>query len=416
MPDWLTLSYDEPIAIDRGEGSYVWDAEGNRYLDFFGGILTTMVGHNLEAVVEAIAAQARRLLHSSTLYLNEATIELAETIAELSGIPDAKVFFTTSGTEANEAALLLATHHRRSNQVLALRNGYHGRSFTTVSVTGNRGWSPTSYSGLAVNYIQSGYRFRSPFADLDDAAYNQACVDDLVQILHTATAGDVAAFIAEPIQGVGGVVVPPPGYFAALKEVLDENGILFIADEVQTGWGRTGESWWAHQAEGVVPDLITFAKGVANGLALGGVVGRAEIMDGLTANSISTFGGNPLAAVAASTTIAHIRDHDLPSNALTMGRRLAAGLREIAESERSVGEVRGRGLMVGVELVEAGTIRPDPSAAAAVHEAARAAGLLIGRGGLYGNVLRIAPMLNTTSDEIDEGLTILERAFRPPSR
>lgn len=410
MPDWLGLSYEQPIALDHGRGSYVWDAEGNRYLDFFGGILTTMVGHDLEPVVAAIASQARRLMHSSTLYLHESTIELAETIADLSGIPDAKVFFTTSGTEANEAALLLATHHRRSNQVLALRNGYHGRSFTTVSVTGNRGWSPTSYSGLAVNYIQSGYRLRSPFAHLDDEAFNRACVDDLINILHTATSGDVAAFIAEPIQGVGGVVVPPRGYFAALKEVLDEQGIVYIADEVQTGWGRTGETWWAHQADGVVPDLITFAKGVGNGMALGGVVGRAEIMDGLSANSISTFGGNPLAAVAATATIAYVRDHDLQTNAEVMGHRLSDGLSRIADYHSGIAEVRGKGLMWGVELCDPGSIRPDASAAAALHEATRAGGLLIGRGGLYGNVLRISPMLNSTAEEIDEGLDIIEQS------
>lgn len=411
MPDWLALSYEHPIALDRGQGSYVWDVEGNRYLDFFGGILTTMVGHNLPEVVDAITAQAGRLLHSSTLYLHEATIELAETIAELSGIPDAKVFFTTSGTEANEAALLMATAHRRSNQVLALRNGYHGRSFTTIGVTGHRSWSPTSFSALSVSYLQSGYRLRSPARHLDDAAYVQFCVDDLVQVLDTTTAGDVAALIAEPIQGVGGVVIPPPGYFTAIKEVLDERGILLIADEVQTGWGRIGEAWWGHQAMGVTPDLITFAKGVANGLALGGVVGRAEIMDSLTANSISTFGGNPLAAVGASATIGHLREHDLQTNARVLGERFGAGLHEACADHPLVAEVRGKGLMWAIELVHPGGIDPNPAAATAVHEAAREQGLLIGRGGLYGNVLRIAPMLNSTPDEIDEGLVIIGRAL-----
>jgi 4-aminobutyrate aminotransferase len=349
MPEWLALSYRRPIALDRGSGSYVWDAEGRRYLDFFGGILTTMCGHAFEPVVEAIREQAGRILHTSTLYLHETVIELAETIAELSGIPDAKVFFTTSGTEANDAALLLATAHRRSNQVLALRNGYHGRSFTTISVTGHRSWSPTSYSGLAVSYVHGGYRLRSPFAHLDDAAYTAACVADLRQVLDTTTAGDVACLIAEPIQGVGGVAVPPDGFFGAMKEVLDEFGILFVADEVQTGWGRTGDHFWGYQAHGIVPDLLTFAKGVGNGLALGGVVGRAEIIDSLTANSISTFGGNPLAAAASLATLRHVVDHDLRSEARRLGARLGDGLAALTAEVPEVVEVRGRGLMWAVE-------------------------------------------------------------------
>lgn len=411
MPAWLAVSYQRPIALDHGFGSYVWDAEGNRYLDFFGGILTTMCGHALPAVVEAVATQARRLLHSSTLYLNERTIELAETIAELSGIPNAKVFFTTSGTEANDAALLLATSYRRSNQVLALRNSYHGRSFSTVSVTGHRSWSPTSYSGLSVNYVHGGYRLRSPFRHLDDAAYVAACVDDLHQVLDMMTSGDVAALIAEPIQGVGGVAVPPPGYFSALKEVLDEHGILFIADEVQTGWGRTGTNFWGYQADGIVPDLMTFAKGVGNGLALGGVVGPAEIMDHLDTNSISTFGGNPLAAAGALATIRHVIDNDLQANARIMGDRLADGLRASCETRDAVAELRGKGLMVAIELVEPGGIEPDPALASRVHEATREQGLLIGRGGLYGNVLRVAPPLNVSAAEIDEGVAIMAEAL-----
>jgi 4-aminobutyrate aminotransferase len=411
MPDWLATSYQHPIALDHGQGSYVWDVEGNRYLDFFGGILTTMCGHNLPEVVEAITAQAAKILHTSTLYLHRATIELAETIAELSGIPDAKVFFTTSGTEANDAALLLATSYRRSNQVIALRNSYHGRSFSTVAVTGHRSWSPTSVSGLSVNYVHGGYRLRSPFAHLDDTAYNQACVDDLHQVIDMMTAGDVAAFIAEPIQGVGGVAVPPPGFFAAMKTVLDEHGILFIADEVQTGWGRTGETFWGHQADGVVPDLFTFAKGVGNGIALGGVVGRAEVMDHLQANSISTFGGNPLASVAASATIRYVLEHGLQANAASMGVRLGDGLRRASIGRPEVAEVRGKGLMWAIEIVEPGGIRPDPERAAAIHEVTRQAGLLVGRGGLYGNVLRIAPPLNVRPLEIDEGLDILSSAI-----
>jgi 4-aminobutyrate aminotransferase len=381
MPRWLATSYDRPIAIDHGAGSYVWDTEGNRYLDFFGGILTTMCGHDLQPVTAAITEQAGRLLHCSTLYLDERSIELAEMIADHSGIPDAKVFFTTSGTEANDAALMLATSYRRSNQVIALRNGYHGRSFSTVGVTGHRSWSPTSYSGLAVSYAHSAYRMRSPFGHLDDQAFIQACVDDLRQLLDTETSGDVACMIAEPIQGVGGVVVPPPGYFTAIKEVLDEYGIAFISDEVQTGWGRTGDSFWGYQAHGIVPDLLTFAKGIGNGLAIGGVVGTREIMDHLNVKSISTFGGNPLAAAGAIANLRYILDNDLQDNARRMGEVIGPALSAVERRAPWVAEVRGTGLMWAVEVVKPGGVEPDQGAAALIHESAREHGLLIGRGG-----------------------------------
>ena len=291
LPSWLALYYDEPMSIERGQGRHVWDVDGNRYLDFFGGILTTMIGHDVPEVTAAIQSQAAKVLHTSTLYLSEPMIELAEMVVQLSGIPDAKVFFTTSGTEANDAALLLATCYRRSNQVLAMRNSYHGRSFTAIAVTSQRAWSPTSISGLSVNYVHGGYRLRSPFRAFDDDAYTEACVDDLVQVLDMMTSGDVAALIAEPIQGVGGFATAPDGFFGAMKKELDNRGILFISDEVQTGWGRTGDHFWGYQQHGMVPDLLTFAKGVGNGVALAGVVGRAEIVDCLPANSISTFGG-----------------------------------------------------------------------------------------------------------------------------
>ena len=225
MPAWLSLYYDQPLELVSGRGCVVTDAEGRDYLDFFGGILTTMTGHSVPEVVEAIRQQAGRLVHTSTLYLIRPMVELAEKISRLSTIPDAKVFFVNSGTEAIDAALLLCTNARGSNQVLALRNSYHGRSFTAMSVTGNRTWLTSSLSPLKVSYLHNGDRLRGPFAHLDDAAFNSAGAMDLRQVIETTTAGDVACLIAEPIQGVGGVVVPPDGFFASLKQVLDEYGI-----------------------------------------------------------------------------------------------------------------------------------------------------------------------------------------------
>ncbi|MGA6164375.1 aspartate aminotransferase family protein [Amycolatopsis magusensis] len=408
LPNWLALYYDEPIEIVRASGRRVTDADGKTYLDFFAGILTNAIGYDVAEISEAIRGQLDSgVLHTSTLYLIRKQVELAEQIAELSGIPGAKVFFTNSGTEANETALMLATQYRRSNQILALRNSYHGRAFATVGITGNRGWSASSLSPVKVSYVHGGYRYRSPFASLSDADFIAACTEDLRDVLQTSTAGDVAAMIAEPIQGVGGFNVPPDGFFGAFKEVLDENGILLISDEVQTGWGRTGEHFWGMQAHDVVPDMMTFAKGLGNGLAIGGVVARGEVMDCLTANSISTFGGNPISTAGAKATLDYLLDHDLQGNAAKQGDALFGGLRDLAEKYDVLGDVRGKGLMIGLELIEADR-SPSPPAAGVVLEEAKKRGLLVGKGGLHGNVIRLAPPMTLTDAETGEALEILE--------
>ncbi|MDP3983579.1 MAG: aspartate aminotransferase family protein [Acidimicrobiia bacterium] len=411
LPKWMALYYEQPIALVDGDGCRVRDAEGNEYLDFFGGILTTMTGYNVPEVVAAIKAQAERMLHSSTLYLIENQIALAEKIAELSGIPDAKVFFTNSGTEANDAALMLATQYRHSNQVFAIRGSYHGKSHSTVAITGQRNWSSTSLYPFNVTYVHGGYKLRSPFGHLPDDQFIAACKADLENLLDVATAGDVACLIAEPIQGVGGFATPPDGFFAAFKEVLDRTGILFISDEVQTGWGRTGEHFWGYQSHGITPDILTFAKGLGNGMALAGVVATASLMDSLPANSISTFGGNPMSTAAGLANLEYLLKHDLQTNAYKVGNRLKANLDHLADQVDIIGEVRGKGLMIGVELVKPGGLDPDPAAAAAVMEEAKKEGLLIGKGGLYGNTLRIAPPLSLTEAEADEGFEKLSKAI-----
>ncbi|WP_328912646.1 MULTISPECIES: aspartate aminotransferase family protein [unclassified Streptomyces] len=413
LPDWLTTYYERPIELTHGEGRHVWDAEGTRYLDFFGGILTTMTAHALPEVAYAVAEQSRKILHSSTLYLSRHTVELAERVARLSGIPDARVFFTTSGTEANDTALLLATAYRRSNQILALRNSYHGRSFASIGITGNSAWSPTSLSPLQTLYVHGGVRTRGPYAQLSDADFTAACVEDLEDVLGQV-GGPVAALIAEPIQGVGGFTSGPDGLLAAFKRVLDRHGILWISDEVQTGWGRTGEHFWGWQAhsEAGPPDILTFAKGVGNGLSMGGVVARAEVMNCLTANSISTFGGSPVTAAGALANLAYLIEHDLQGNARRVGGLLKARLDAVVAGVGIVREVRGRGLMLGIELIEPGTDTPSPAAAVLVLEAAREHGLLIGKGGREGNVLRIAPPLSLTVGEAEEGAEALQAALK----
>lgn len=408
MPDWMSLYYDDPLEIVSGNGRRVRGGDGRTYLDFFGGLLATMVGHDIPEITEAVRAQAGRIMHSSTLYLIRAQVELAEKIAARAPIDDPRVFFVNSGSEAVETAFLLTSCAQSSNQVIALRGSYHGRSFGTVAATGIRGWSATSLSPLQVTYAHSGYKYRSPFGHLDDAAYTAACADELRTMIETSTSGNVACFIAEPVQGAGGFATPPDGFFLAMQDVLREYDIPFVSDEVQSGWGRTGRSWFGIDHYGVRPQAITFAKGLANGMSIGGVVAEEPLMNSLTANSISTAGGNPMAMAAGNAVLDYIEDHDLQSNADRVGALLSGGLRAIAARCPLVGEVRGVGLMIGVELVVPSTKVPALSATTAVLAEARASGLLIGRGGLHGNVLRVTPPMTVTEDEAVEALALLE--------
>jgi 4-aminobutyrate aminotransferase len=413
MPAWMPVYYgDEALEIVSGSGRRVTDAHGRTYLDFFGGVLTNMIGYDIAEIRDAVERQLRTgVVHTSTLYLIRQQVELAEKIARVSGIPDARVFFTNSGTEANEAAMLMATNVRRSNQILAIKNSYHGRTFATMAITGHRSWSSSSLSPVQVSWLPSGDRLRGRMAGLADGDQIDAAVEELRETLATVTAGDVAALIAEPIQGVGGFVHAPDGMLGAYKKVLDESGILLIADEVQTGWGRTGDHFWGYQAHDVVPDLITFAKGIGNGFALGGVVGRADVVNAVPAISFSTFGGNPVSAAAGNAVLDYVLDHDLQANAKQVGTILLDGLRAAAAGSPIVAEVRGRGLMIGIEFVRPGTSEPDPAATLRVFDECRRGGLLVGKGGLYGNVLRMGPPLTLTADEAREGLRILTDAI-----
>ncbi len=411
MPSFVNPLYESPISIDHGKGGYVWDLEGKRYLDFFGGILTTMIGHSVPEVVSAVQDQAAKVMHTSTLYLNEQVVSFAEEVAAISGIPDARVLFTTSGSEANDTALLIATNYRRSNQVLAMRNSYHGRSLTAQAVTSHRSWLTSSYSGLDVHFVQGPYRLRSPFRELDDESFTQACVSDLVQLLDMTDAGGFAALIAEPIQGVGGFATPPDGFFGAMHKVLAANEILFISDEVQTGWGRTGDHFWGYQAHGITPDILTFAKGVGNGITLAGCVARAEIMNGIDRTLFTTFGGNPLSVAAGRATLKYVKDHDLQSNAAVRGYQMTDLLAGACHTTDWVGELRGKGLMQAIECVQPGSLEPNAAAATRLIEVCKDEGLLVGKGGLYGNVIRLTPMLNVSEAEMNEGCDIITSAL-----
>jgi 4-aminobutyrate aminotransferase len=412
LPNWLALYYKEPIELVRGDGARVWDGSGKEYLDFFGGIVTTISGHVVPKLVEVLTEQAGKIAHTSTLYLIRPMVELAEKLTGLAPIDmPAKAFFVGSGTEAIEAALLFATSWRRSNEIIALRNSYHGRSFGAVGITGNKGWSATSFSPLNVSYALAPYCYRCPLG-LSYPDCGVACAEDLRNVIETTTTGEPAAMIAEPIQGVGGFVTPPPEYFGIVKSILDEFGIPFIADEVQTGFGRTGENFWGIEGYGVHPDAIVCAKGLGNGMAIGAVVSRTDMMESLRANSISTFGGNPIAASYALANLENIEEERLQERAYKIGNSLFRGLKDLEDRYDVVGEVRGKGLLIGVELVkDSESKEPSPEAAAQVMETCKEAGLLIGKGGLYGNVLRLAPPLIITEDDAARAIETLEVAF-----
>ena len=413
IPSWVATNYNEPIEIVSGQGCRVTDSDGRSYLDFFGGILTNMLGYDVAEVREAVERQiATGVYHTSTLYLIRSQVELAEKIAGLSGIPGAKVFFTNSGSEANEVALLAALAHRKANQVLAMRNSYHGRTFGTVAVTGNASWKPSGNDPFGTHYLHGTDRQLPAYRNLSDGDYIRACVEDLRALL---TAGvhpaDVGALIAEPVQGVGGFTMAPDGLFLAYQEVLDEHGIAFISDEVQTGWGRTGETFWGIGAHGITPDLMTFAKGLGNGFAIGGVVGRGDLLDGLRGNGISTFGGNPIATTAGNATLDYVLSHDLQKNAAVCGTIVIDGLRAAASRLQTVAEVRGKGLMFAVDLADQATGQPSPALAAKAMEATRERGLLVGKGGQHGATLRMAPPLTLSEAEAREGLALLVDAL-----
>jgi 4-aminobutyrate aminotransferase-like enzyme len=404
--------YAEPVALESGSGSRLRDFDGKTYLDFFGGILTVGVGHCNERVNAAVRAQIERLGHVSTLYPNLPMVELAERLVRLAPGKLEKVFFCASGTEADETAVALARAHTGRAEVIALRHGYSGRSALGQALTGNSRYRllPTQVAG--VKHAHAPYCYRCPFG-LAYPSCELRCARDIADLIETTTTGEVAGILLEPILGVGGVIVPPPGWMALAVEIVKKYGGIFICDEVQTGFGRTG-TMWGVDAEGVAPDIVTMAKAIANGYPLSAVVTTAAIADAWTAGNISTFGANPVSCAAATATLDVVSGQRLAENAAEMGRLMRAGLDRLKDKYAPIGEVRGRGLMVGIELVRderTGDRTPDTESTARVFEETRRRGLLVGRGGLYGNVLRIAPPLVVTRSEVDEALAILDESL-----
>jgi 4-aminobutyrate aminotransferase-like enzyme len=406
----VTTYYERPLVLERGEGIYVWDSEGNRYLDCFGGILTVSVGHARPEVVDAVREQISRINHTSTLYINRPQVELAEKVAQIAPGRLKKSFFTNSGTEANETAILLARIYTGRNEIIALRHAYHGRSLLAMSLTGQAHWKQGPLAPGIV-HAHAPYCYRCPFK-LRPETCALECARDVEELIRTATSGQVAAFIAEPIMGVGGYITPPKDYFRVVTDIVRRYGGIFICDEVQTGWGRTGDRWCGIEHWEVEPEVITFAKGMANGAPIGCTTAVPEVADSLKPFTLSTFGGNPISCAAALATIRVIEVDDLPRNARIVGEYLSSKLQELKDKYQIIGDVRGMGLMQALELVkDRHTKEPDPESALRALEQTRRRGVLIGRGGLYGNVLRIGPPLIATKSHIDELIAALDAAF-----
>ncbi|MCH7497490.1 MAG: aspartate aminotransferase family protein [Candidatus Marinimicrobia bacterium] len=405
--------YEEPLVAVEGKGSRITDADGKTYLDFFGGILTISVGHGRKEVNDRVKAQIDRLTHISTLYPTLPMLELAERLVQLTPGKLEKCYFTASGTEADETAIMLSQTYTGYSEFIALRHGYAGRSLLAQSVTGHASWRalPTLVPG--VKHALAPYCYRCPLK-LTYPSCGVACAEDVEELIQTTTIGKVAAMIVEPIQGVGGFITPPKEYFEIVAEIVRKHGGVMIADEVQTGFGRTGKMWGIEQYN-VEPEMMTMAKGIANGLPLAAVVTTDEIAQSLTKNTISTFGGNPVSCAAANATIDIIQADNLVENAARMGAHLRDGLEGLQRKyPRVLGDVRGMGLMQALELVADETVQdrtPNAAATALLLEETRKRGLLIGRGGLYGNAVRISPPLNITRDEVDEAVGILDASF-----
>ncbi|MEW6375079.1 MAG: aspartate aminotransferase family protein [Thermodesulfobacteriota bacterium] len=401
--------YQESLILERGKGKYLYDIDGKEYLDFFGGIVTISVGHCDEEITSRTIDQMRKLQHTSTLYQNVKTISLAEKLAKIAPGKLQKSFFTNSGTEAVETAILIAQMFTKSHEIIALRHCYSGSSLLAMNITAHRNWRPTESLVPGIKHAHNAYCFRCafgkeyPHCDLD-------CAKDVKELIETTTSGHPAAFIAEPIQGVGGFIIPPKEYFREVVSIVKGYGGLFICDEVQTGWGRTGGKMFGIEHWGVEPDIMVMAKGAANGAPVGITIATPEVADALIGSHISTFGGNPVTSSAVLATIEAIEKRRLVENAEEMGGYLREKLDGLKERYWVIGEVRGMGLIQGMEIVKA---KKEPASDLVLEffEKTKEEGLLIGKGGLYGNVIRITPPLTVEKEDIDRAIHIMDRAF-----
>jgi 4-aminobutyrate aminotransferase-like enzyme len=402
--------FADPLPLERGEMQHVWDVEGKRYLDFFGGIVTVGVGHANPRVNRPVKAQMDKLGHTSTLYPHQAMVELAEKIAQITPGRLEKSFFTTSGTDANETAIDSARMHTGNLEIIALRHSYSGRSSLTKSLTGISAWRKASYQ-VGIVHAMNPYCYRCPLGKTYPSC-EVACAKDIEGVIQASTSGAIAGMIAEPIQGVGGFITPPKEYFKLAFNIVKQYGGDFIADEVQTGWGRTGKKWFGIEHWEIEPDILTAAKSLGNGYPIGLTIATPEVANAYQGPSIATFGGNPIASVTAKAVIDLIEEDDLLTNCDVVGGYLRERLLELQQKYPVIGDVRGMGLMQAMELVtDPETKEPAPALATEILEVARDHGLLIGKGGMYNNVLRLSPPMNIGKGDVDEAFRLLDVCF-----
>jgi len=400
--------YQEPLALVKGEGEHVWDDQGNEYLDCFGGVLTVSLGHANPRVNKAWIDQVSSIAHTSTLYANQPQSELAEKLAEISPGKLKKSFFTNSGTEADDTAVLAAKLATGNSEIVVLRHSYAGRSATALSSIGHSSWKPIASQVPGFVHAHAPYCYRCPFNATPDNC-GLACANDVEELIRTTTTGEIAAFMSETILGVGGFIVPPKDYFKRVHEITKNHGGLFISDEVQTAWGRTGDKWFGIEHYGVEPDIITSAKGMGNGVPIGWTIATPEVADAFPGLTFSTFGGNPVSCAVGVAVINVIEEDDLRTNCRVVGDYFRGKLDDLKEKYPVIGDVRGMGIMQGIELVkDRQTKEPYPEAVLKVFEETKRQGVLIGKGGLYGNVIRTGLMLNTTKDTVDQLIAALD--------
>ena len=408
----LFLYYKQPIMIVEGKMQYVWDSTGKRYLDGLGGIVTVSVGHCHPHVLKAMNEQNRVLQHSTTIYLNPNIGAFAEKLA--SKMPgDLKVcYFVNSGSEANDLALLMARLSTGNYDVIALRNAYHGGNAAGMGVTAHSSWKFNTPHSFGVHHAVAPYPYRGHFG-YDDPDAGRKYAEDVKQVIEYTTPGKVAAFIAESIQGVGGFVEFPSGYLKHTYEHVRAAGGVCIADEVQTGFGRTGTHYWGFETQGVIPDIVTMAKGIGNGAPLAAVVTTPKIAAVMAQKvHFNTFGGNPVVSAIGQAVLEVIDQEKTQANCLELGNYILAGLNQLKAKHRIIGDVRGRGLMLGIEFVkDRATKEPNKEGCAQAVENARELGLLLGKGGLWGQTIRFAPPMNITKADADFLLAVLDEAI-----
>ncbi|CAN5408933.1 aspartate aminotransferase family protein [soil metagenome] len=404
----VALSYDQPIELVKGEGNYVWDDTGKKYLDAFGGVLTVSIGHANPKVVQAVVDQVKKLSHVSTLYAHKQQSDLAEKLASFAPGKLKKTFFVNSGTEANETAMNAARVATGRTEIITLRHSYSGRSLQTLAGCGQSGWKKIPLHVSGIKHAHAPYCYRCPFNTTPDKC-NLECANDIEELILTETGGEIAAFMAETIIGSGGFIVPPLGYFKRATEIAKKYGGLFICDEVQAAWGRTGGKWWGIEHFGVDPDIMCSAKGMGNGAPVAMCIATPEVADKFPGITFATFGGNPISMASTSATIQFIEDNNLLENCKVVGAYLGEKFKELQAKHPLIGDARGMGMMQAIELVkDRKTKEPAAAAVNKVFNVAKEKCVLLGKGGLYGNVIRTGLMLNAGKPQVDEMIAAMD--------